>query len=321
MKTKMNACRLLLGAMLVVALSSCERRPLYDEYGSNVIVDIDVDTADVVGGWMPEVMNVRFFTQSGAVASNSYLAAAGGPVNVDPDTYNVLAFNFDTEYTILRNEDSYSQCEAYTSETTRTVRSLYSSIRSAFAKARGEESGVDESLLVVYPPDHLFVADTVATVPVSAGSDDICRIHLHATSIIETYYLTIRFIQGMNYVSNARAFISGMGESKRLSDRQVTGSPAAIFTDMQAADFYTLTTTFNTFGRHPGETNKVYLVITTTDSSATVLTWEWDVTDQMDTGSHHILIEETIEIPPTDGGGGFNPDVDDWDNIITNIDM
>jgi hypothetical protein len=49
--------------------------------------------------------------------------------------------------------------------------------------------------------------------------------------------------------------------------------------------------------------------------------WKIDVTEQMygPDSTNEIIIDYRITIPDTDAGGGFTPEVDDWDEDVTYV--
>ena len=85
--------------------------------------------------------------------------------------------------------------------------------------------------------------------------------------------------------------------------------------DVQNQRLYTI---FNTFGKLPGEENKIFLDITVTDSGGGQYRYVYDVTDQFDDPDNidnQLIIDgEIIDIPKAEhGGGGFQPSVDEWE--------
>ena len=50
--------------------------------------------------------------------------------------------------------------------------------------------------------------------------------------------------------------------------------------------------------------------------------YNFDVSDQMeDNPEQHIVIDGSINIPKPEVGGGFKPEVDDWNEEIYDIDI
>ena len=105
-----------------------------------------------------------------------------------------MIYNFDTESTLVRDDQTFETIEAYTDKVT-------SSIRQSFLGRAGEENAI------VYEPDHLVVASNEREViPFHEG---VHVVKTDATSIVETYYLQIK-VDGLQYVSSARAVLTGM---------------------------------------------------------------------------------------------------------------
>ena len=75
---------------------------------------------------------------------------------------------------------------------------------------------------------------------------------------------------------------------------------------------------FNTFGKLPGEENKIFLDITVTDSGGGQYRYIYDVTEQFDdpeNTDHKLVVDGGgVDIPESSqGGGGFSPSVDEWE--------
>ena len=80
-----------------------------------------------------------------------------------------------------------------------------------------------------------------------------------------------------------------------------------------------LYTTFNTFGKLPGDSHS-YLHIIVHDTGGQDHYFTTDITDQFDKPDHHIIISETINVPePQGGGGGIAPTVEQWQEEIHDV--
>ena len=177
--------------------------------------------------------------------------------------------------------------------------------------------------IVVYEPDHLTVAQLeLETVPYHDG---VHVIEAEATTVVETWYLQIK-VEGLEYVSSAEAFLSGMAGSTGISDSVDGEEDNTVYFTLRKGDddgVPVICNIFNTFGRLPDSRNhlKVTFDIRTVDGRNE--TREFDITDLFSTEAalehNWLLMEETITIdppaPPEPGeGGGFQPGVDDWED-------
>ena len=304
---------LLLAFLLSV---SCHRRPLEDPANNTTLrVAVNIKaimniTCDIYNEKIPvptiepEMMRVLFYDPtSKKIASETYISdityddegtrCLQGDISVRPGTYQMLIYNFDTESTLVRDDQTFETIEAYTDKVT-------SSIRQSFLGRAGEENAI------VYEPDHLVVASNEREViPFHEG---VHVVKTDATSIVETYYLQIK-VDGLQYVSSARAVLTGMVGSNRFGrNERVTSTPVSLYFTLQKSDdkgVDVLATVFNTFGRIEDITNclSVTFDITSLFSSEACLKHHW------------LLLEETVKIdPPASSGGGFDPSVDDWED-------
>ena len=168
--------RLVIFILAVLAvLTGCARRPL--EYGTaNLNLRLKLNLNVRVNGQIqslpePEMMRVMFFDPyTYDLITESYLPAGGGRISLPPGRYKFIAYNFDTEATLIRNDRNYYSIQAYTNEVSSALKSsMLNSIRyaksAASTKASDEEDSAWELALqkvqenpVIYEPDHLFAA-------------------------------------------------------------------------------------------------------------------------------------------------------------------
>ena len=299
--------------------SACTRRPL-TVCDNNVQVNISIDY-DIVNWPDPEepgMMRVMFFDAGdGDFASHAFLPASGGRVNVLPGrTYHVLAYNFDTESTIVGNEYLWYGIHATTNEVPESYKSRLKSRATKF-----------EDELIVYEPDHIFVG-IVPDVYVPARSVDAppVVIDIQARSIVETWLVYIDRIQGMEYVASVAGVISGMSLSNTISyDKQSEAQASVFFESMHYEAGGEVDIRFNTFGDNPAFRQTLSLVVT--DIGGTAHIFNFDVSDQFVDNPEQIIYINTdkiiIEEPESvdDSGGGLAPDVDEWQDVEIDIEI
>ena len=219
----------------------------------------------------------------------------------------MLIYNFDTESTLVRDDLTFETIEAYTDKVT-------SSIRQSFLGRAGEENAI------VYEPDHLVVASNEREViPFHEG---VHVVKTDATSIVETYYLQIK-VDGLQYVSSARAVLTGMVGSNRFGrNERVTSTPVSLYFSLQKSDdkgVDVLATVCNTFVRIEDITNCLSVTFDIRTTDGRTVKRDFDITSLFSSEAclkhHWLLLEETVKIdPPACSGGGFDPSVDDWED-------
>lgn len=113
----MKRTGILILMMLTVFAASCRRRPLLEsDYTVNVVMNLDRDIVNYTVSKDPSVMRVAFFDHSdGHLVTQAYLPLSGGQVNVLPGRiYDVLAYNFDTQVTLVKEPDNFNRIFATT---------------------------------------------------------------------------------------------------------------------------------------------------------------------------------------------------------------
>ncbi len=340
-RAAMAAGILLLGSVL----GGCVRRELVDPGNTHYVrVYIDNEIRNVTTGFYnpdyvrpsysdPQALRIMLCDRmSGRAVAERYLRNRhedergvyyDGYVICDAGTYDVMAYNFGTESTILRNEQSLPDVEAYTNPVAPHILGALAS------RARADEEEI------VYMPDHLYRSEYEGVRLAPSMDIDTLRTPsgdwLSGASVVESWYLQLR-IEGAQYVSSIAGLITGMGGSVKLHGAALQPPPVTILMDFHTDDDSptgaVLYTTFHTFGRLPGESNTLELTfdITTTDGRAHVATI--DITDEFlkpaATEHRWLLLDKTLKIPEPEpgsgeGGGGFVPGITDWTDVNTDI--
>lgn len=344
-------CSLAICSVAVIGVSSsCQRRPLIDP-GNNTLVNVSVDISNIqnvtcdiynedipVPTIDPQMMHVLFFDlETGDMAAQNFITdksedeegrpVIGGSIVIAPGNYHVLAYQFDTESTIVKDYESYDGAYAVSENVSENIRSRYAAIAASMKlksddTSDGDGGSGDEELLVTHEPDHMIVARIEDEyIPYHTG---VYTVKTVAESVVETYYLQIH-VEGLKWVSSATAFLSGMASGKILApNEQITDPENTIYVKLvksKDGDKDVICNIFNTFGRISGSQNDLNVTfdISTTDGRTVQRTF--DISDLFLTENavkhHWLLLDEVITIDPpedpTDDSGGFAPSVDDWE--------
>lgn len=334
-----------LPVLLCVLLAGCERRPLVDVGNTHYVrVYLDEELKNVTTGFYdptlakpeyktPGMLRVVLYdAASGKVAAERYLRNRGtdargdyfdGYIVAPQGSYRLLAYNFGTESTLIRNDHLYHGAEAYTNEISDALRSRLS------GRASLEEERI------VYVPDHLLAdRNESLTTAYTMDVDTLLNAsgdHFTAGSLVLSYYLQVR-VRGIEWISSAVGLLTGMAGSALLHSGAINEeNPVTLYFEMQrgttsATDEAVLYTTFHTFGKLPDRSNELYLTFDVRTTDGRALTVTLDITDKFsepDAVEHQwLLLDEVLtipELPEGSDGGGFVPGVDDWEDIETDI--
>ena len=320
---------------------SCHRRPLVDPQQTRYVrIYVDEELKNITTGFYdsghahpeyrsPEIMRVMLYDASGRMVSERYLRNRGrdeqgayydGYIIVEPGDYTLLAYNFNTEKTIVGSEGTLADAEAHTNEIASHLRSRLSS-RSSASHDR-----------IVYDADPLLVARGGVHVGYSEEIDDLRTLDggwFEARSIVDAYYVQIR-IRNIRYVSSTVALLTGMGGTVRLADGGIDAdNSVTIYFEMQPSavveedDTAVIYGTFGTFGKLPDEANELELSFDVLTTYGSKVTADIDITKKFGepeaTEHGWLIIDGTIEIPEPPSSGGFTPGVGEWEDVHTDI--
>lgn len=346
---------LLLATVLLAA--SCERRPLMELSNTHYVrVYVDETIKNVTTGFYnedyvkplyksPDIMRIMLADpQTGQIRAERFLRNKGkddkglyydGYIIADPGEYTLLAYNFDTEATIISNQNNHKNAYAYTDGIASHLKTKIPS------RAKKSPSGTPEQ--IVYDPDHLFAAncgrvhvpyaDYVDTLSTPEGE------YFHAESIVKSYFLQVR-VKGMQYATSSIGLLTGMSGSARLhtgqmdQDNNVTvyfemlpGESPATGMTRAGTDEAIIYTTFGTFGKLPDAENELEITFDFLTVYGKAHSETFNITDLFSTPEaidhQWLLIDHVIEIPEPPkiegGSGGFKPSVDEWEDVKTDI--
>ena len=334
-----------LAALLLVCTllaGACQRRPFSSRNtGVNLVLKINTRIVNQVDVALPANMRVGMYNPDNhSLSYADFVGPEGGYISPEPGTYDILVYNFETESTILRGEDDFLKAEAYTNEISPYLKGQLKGLLEQRRKLRqerlaassvSETAATDDEERVVYEPDHLFVGrvkgQDIPQLLLEEGDREIV-IEVDATSIVETWKIEIKGVQGAEYISSISAVISGQAASTYLYSGEDSDESVSVYFTMQTnrartSDEGMIMGSFNTFGKKPGVESELSLDMSITDSGGNTYDLHYDLTsDFQDNPERVIVIEDDISIdPPSSGGGGFDPSVEDWDNVTSEIEL
>ena len=340
---------ILLLAIIFIA-SACERRPLVELSNTHYVrVYIDEEIKNMTCGFYsedrlhpgyktPDIIRViladpvsgqaraeRFLRNKGEDSKGTYY---DGYIVADPGHYCLLAYNFDTESTIISEINNQKKAKASTSEIAPHLRSTIPSR----AKKNITSKTEPDYEKIVYDPDHLFASscgevyipyvDYVDTLRTPEGD------HFHSKSIVKSYYLQVR-VKGLEFSTSSVGLMTGMSGSSWLTSGLMDESdPVTVYFNMvheENTEEAIIYTTFSTFGKIPDLTNELEITFDFPTIYGEPYSETLDISDIFLTKeakeNQWLLLDHVIEIPepPEIRDEGFKPGLDDWSDVESDI--
>lgn len=304
--------------MIVLCLTSCRRMDLYVATSSvflkidtdrssgipegyiasgNRYVDLSADTLiqDKLNG--PEIgayYVCLYDVDSHVRVMETFVPYEGGFLDVPSGTYDIIVYSAGSDITVIRNTESRGNTLATTTE-----------------YATGAALHVPE-------PGQIFSTGIESVfIPLHSDSDTTHVVNITTTKVLESYYVSIPVSGGIDRIYDVEMHVSGQLQGRYLWDRRTYEQPCQIqlkpILDVEKGMIHAV---FNTFGRYTREITDVNLAVIVTNSDGVRFQWIYNITEEFDSPDntdHLLLMEEGIIIPDTSDGGGFSPDVNDWD--------
>ena len=347
--------RILMVLMVLLIAGSCQRRP-FAEHRSRVALNVKINTEIInhVQEELPENMRVDLYDiKTGQLRYTDYVGPTGGYIHPAPGLYDMLVYSIGTESTIIRNEQNFSEIEAYTNEVSAFIKGQMAQFLAKRAKAARERAAKKyamlmqqqqqsenadakaplpyEDELVVNAPDHVFVGwYRNLDIPVIFEEDGDVELYVEvdAHSLVETWVVEVRNLEGAEWIGSTISLMSGQKGSVHMGPNTHSDKVVSVFFDMAIQDREDgqgkcLKGKLNTFGVHPDNIAGATLDLNIQDKGGTDFTYHFDVTEQFDNNEQrYILIENPIVVEePKVTGGGFKPEVDQWEDIRTEINL
>lgn len=301
--------------------------------------DIDFDVNDrrdvyVVFDWRnapdanPSSMMAYFYpAEGGEGLLYTFAGNAGGQISIPYGYYSGLCLNGDNaEWASIRNSDDPDSFEVYTRDAesleangimTRSIPRAEGTENERMAKTPGMMwSDRRDNIALDYENDYDDDDSGVRTI-VFYPEEAVCHYTVDVLDIEHSEYL---------HGAEVDATLSGMAEGylhgKRSTTDVAVTMPFTLKSDEAAKSLHSQ---FLTFGECATTSRRHILTVYVILTDGTKWYHSFDVTDQVasapDTRHVHIVVRG-LDLPqPITGGGGFNPDVNDWNDININLSM
>ena len=256
---------------------------------------------------MPDGLRVQVYNTDGSDDIIN-IAPEGDVVYMRPGEHSLLFYNNDTEYIVFDEMQSFASAKATTRSRTRS-----SYLGNSLMATKSENT--------VNQPDMLYGSYMESYVAERSIETDVTPVTMHP--LVFTYLVRYEFSHGVEYVSLARGALAGMAQAVWLNSGQTSEEAATVLYDCTVEDFGARALV-RSFGI-PGFPNEHYgtraerkygLNLEVRLKNGKIKSFDFDVTDQVAAQPQGgVIVVKGIEISDkegTEGGSGFDVDVEDW---------
>lgn len=330
-------------AVFVMTLgTACEHKELCYHHPHTATVRVEFDWREAPDA-SPAGMCVYFYPQEGGEGQRfDFKGTTGGEVELRVGDYLVMCYNNDTEATQFRNTDDFGIHAAFTREGN-VLEPIYGNAANYAPRAEGTE---DERVVIC--PDQMWgctatevsITDegiSYVCVPVDGKEDTEARpventehvITLYPEELTCTYTYEVRNVTNLEHMSQMSGSLSGMSGELTISSGELGRECVTLPFGAESDGVSTVTGKFYTFGHHEENDapHRMVFYVVLSDGSKYVYREgeQLDVTSQVheapDKRRVHIIIDGLNLPEPIEGDSGFDPSVDDWEDVEEDIIM
>lgn len=331
--------------IFVLATTACEHKELCYDHPHTTQVDVVFDwnyAPDAEQNNEVESMCLWFYpvdergNRTSEPIYQSLSGMKGGKVDIPVGRYQVLYYNNDYERVQFRGTDWFFTHECYTREG-----SLFEPVYgNAVAYSAPRADGTEQEPVVITPDkmwgdnamnveitenglSYWFIRDGETEITTISNPDNTFKLMPHEQ--VCDYTFEVRNVENLKYATQVSAAISGMSGSVFCAEEELDDECVTLPLEAASDGISTITGAFHTFGHHDLNDERHILTVYAWMQDGRGVYGSVDVTDQVDKAKDkrnvHIEIDGFKLPKPITNGGGFHPDIDDWERVDVEIDM
>ena len=308
-------------AAVLMAATSCEHKDLCYDHPHSVGVGVIFDWRNAPSA-TPESMCAFLLPENGERPLRyDFANRTGGMIRTLPGGYQAFCLNSDAEGVFFRDEEGGFELTTGNAP----VVSGFMSLGAEAPRARGTERE-----RVALAPDTLWCDHLDESIRLTEGSDTIV---FYPELSVCIYTVEIRNVKNLKYITELNGTLSGLAGGLHAQKGEVSEELVTVPFPLPLPEERNGTTTiegsFLTFGHRPGtpheRMHRHKIVIYAMLLDGTKRYYEEDVTSQIPADGNprrvHIIIDELPLPKPIVNGGGFQPDVDEWQQVDIELPM
>ena len=314
----------MLPGVAALLLAGCEHKELCYDHPHVVSLQVVFDWSEAPDA-DPESMSLYLFPKQGGEPQRyEFIGRSGGEIRVTAGSYDAVCLNSDTEGVVYRNTERHGTFEV----STRTTDLLASSITGLGVRSdNAPRAEGTEGERIAMTADMLW-SDSGQDITLME-SYEIPTVTFRPEISVCSYRVEITDAENLKYVKGLSAALSSMAGGVLPASGAASAERVTHPFEMRATDGDTgLEGELRVFGHCPDTQGRHTLIVYAILDDGNKVSYTYDaeeVTRQIHEAPdpQNVLIRlKGLPLPePVPGGGGFQPSVDEWDEIDIGIEM
>lgn len=294
-------------------MASCVRKDLVME---NNVVDLTLKVEDGGEGLFRGLV---WDMSSDNVLTTVFVNPGMSKVTIPAGHSGLVVHTFGCEATYISEESSFGGVMATTNEADVLSQDLWASVVKADNMYSPVERARIEGLKVRWEPDRMWAGHFDAVLP-HRGEGETLEMEVQARPVFRGRQVVLRDVEGLEFIASAEAFVVGCAEGYRIADGAPVGD-CAVRVPMYRYKGG-LIASYLTFGESADTLTPKMLLVMVTDTGGRRFLSRYDLdgvfadVDVMDVPSGM-----AFEQPPVVEGGGLQPTLQDWNEVVTPVEV
>ena len=302
--------------LLSAALTSCQKELCYDHnHGGRSALHVNFDWSAYPEA-EPTEMSLMIFAEGSQPVQIPFKGKEGGDISLAEGSYGLIGYNNDTELQ-TRGRD-WGDFEIYSQASElNTFSRMFASTRN-IPRSRGTESQP-----VIYEPDSLW---TSALNDVTVSETSWGQTVIMPMKTANTFFsFVIDNVDNLDLVTELAGTLSGMSGSWYPATEMPSDDECIIPFPLEKTGETSIGGYMNSFGHcpNPDAPHEHHLVVYVEMNNISKYYYSVDVTEKVhEVWNGGVIHIERLPLPlPVSGGGGFNPGIDEWNEVHIDIDL
>lgn len=309
---------------VATCMVSCERRPL-DILATSLMIKHIADYSMPFANTEPTPEHYRvnmYDANNGKIVYKDFIPEGEGQVKSMPGRYVCFLCNLDDGTMVITGEPEMATFHITAPRGNKPVAELFDRCLTKAVSTSSEEGASDIPYVpmpVMASPDCFWTGWAETDIPRVAENDENFVITVRTASAVKQGYVKLEGITGSQYIVNIECFITNMVAGKNPITGELDEEKVAEHFFLQPGD-NCAQGTFNYFGVVKDETPQfLYAVVTDTAGGKYLYIYNIDPYDNERGLAYEIESKIDVPEPEYEGGGGFSPELDEWDVEFINV--